>query len=212
MPPILKEEFIMCSKCEAIVQDNKMPYSALDFEEYTFFKSLENRQLILNREVDEFLIERVALQIIKWNKEDKDIPNEERKEIEIILNSPGGDVYTGLAICSVIEKSETPIKITVIGNAASMGALLLVAGAKHGRRQAYEFSNVLFHDGSTVLFGSSNKVKDHVKFQEEKDKQIKDFIIRNTKITEKKYKEMSDREWWMTSTEALRWGVIDNII
>lgn len=190
----------------------KPPYSILDFEEYTFFKALEDRQIIMNCEVDDFLLERVAYQIIKWNKEDAGTDPSNRKEIEIILNSPGGDVYLGMAICAVIEKSETPIAITVIGNAASMGALILVAGAKHGRRRAYEFSNVLFHDGSTVLFGSSNKVKDHVKFQADKDQQIKDFIIRNSKITEEKYEEMKDREWWMVASEALKYGVIDEII
>jgi ATP-dependent Clp protease protease subunit len=193
-------------------KENKPPFSIMTFEEYTYFKALENREIIFNSEVDDYLLERVAYQIIKWNKEDKNIPVEERKEIEIILNSPGGDLYLGLAICSVIEKSETPIKVTVIGNAASMGALILVSAAKHGRRQAYEFSNVLFHDGSTVLFGSSNKVKDHVKFQSDKDQQIKDFVIRNTKITEEKYEEMRDREWWMTSKTALEYGVIDKII
>lgn len=79
-------------------EDKKLPYSILDFEEYTFFKALEDRQIILNSEVDDFLLERVAYQIIKWNREDKDIPAESRKEIEIFLNSPGGDVYLGLAI------------------------------------------------------------------------------------------------------------------
>ncbi|TVY09958.1 ClpP family protease [Paenibacillus cremeus] len=191
----------------------KMPYSALDFEEYTFFRALEDRQIILNSEVDDYLLERVGYQIIKWNREDDKLPDgESRKEIEIILNSPGGDVYLGMALCAVIEKSVTPIAITVIGNAASMGALLLVSGSRHGRRRAYEFSNVLFHDGSTVLYGSSNKVKDHVKFQEEKDQQIRDFIIRNTKITDAKYEDMKDREWWLTAKSALEWGVIDEII
>jgi ATP-dependent Clp protease protease subunit len=202
----------MCDKCEKQFQDQKTPFSILSFEEYVYFKELEDRRIILNSEVDDFLLERVAIQIINWNREDTGKSVEERKEIEIILNSPGGDVYLGMALCAVIEKSETPIAITVIGNAASMGALILVSGAKHGRRRAYEFSNVLFHDGSTVLFGSSNKVKDHVKFQEEKDKQIRDFIIRNTNITEEKYEDMRDREWWLTAKSALQWGVIDEII
>ncbi|MMZ62510.1 ATP-dependent Clp protease proteolytic subunit 1 [compost metagenome] len=93
-----------------------------------------------------------------------------------------------------------------------MGALLLVSGKKHGMRHAYEFSNILFHDGSTVLYGSSNKVKDHVKFQEEKDQQMKEFIIRNTKITNEKYEQMRDREWWLTAKSALEYGIIDKIL
>lgn len=193
-------------------QFQKTPYQIISFEDYTYFKELEKRRIIFNDEVDDFLIERAIIQILNWNEEDKNSPIENRKEIEIILNTGGGAVDIGLVMCNVIEKSETPIKITVVGNAASMGALILVAGAKHKRRYAYEFSNVLFHDGSTVLFGSANKVKDHAKFQNEKDEQIKDFIIRNTIISEDKYDEMSDREWWMTAEEAIKWGVIDHIV
>lgn len=185
---------------------------APDFIEYTFYKNLEKRKIILNEEVSDALVERVIMQILNWNEEDKDIPVDDRKEIEIVLNSPGGDVYLGMIICQVIEKSVTPIRITTLGMAASMGALILIAGAKHGKRCAYEFSNVLIHDGSTALFGTSNKVKDHVKFQAEKDDQIKDFILRNTNITEAKYEEMKDREWWMTAKVAKDLGIIDHII
>jgi ATP-dependent Clp protease protease subunit len=183
-----------------------------DFIEYTFYKNLEKRKIILNEEVTDGLVERVIVQILNWNEDDKDTPVDGRKEIEIILNSPGGDVYLGMIICSVIEKSETPIKITTLGMAASMGALILISAAKHGKRYGYEFSNILIHDGSTALFGTSNKVKDHVKFQEEKDNQIKNFILRNTKITEEKYESMKDREWWMSAAVAQEYGILDHII
>ncbi|MNP34725.1 ATP-dependent Clp protease proteolytic subunit [compost metagenome] len=152
------------------------------------------------------------MQILNWNEDDSNIPIDDRKEIELILNSPGGDVYIGLILCSVIEKSNTPIKITTLGTAASMAALILMSGAKHGRRYAYEFSNVLIHDGSIGMQGSTNKVRDHLKYQEEKDNQIKEFILRNTNISSEKYDEMSDREWWLTAKSAKEYGIIDVII
>lgn len=184
------------------------------FNEYEFWKNLKNRKIILNDIIDDYIVERVIMQILNWNEEDEIAFLEigSRIPIEIILNSDGGDVYLGLVLCDVIENSKTPIKITTLGTAASMAALTLVSAAKHGMRYAYKSSNILLHDGSIGMVGTSNKVKDHMRYQEKKDKQIKDLVLRNTKITEEKYDEMQDREWWLTAEEALGLGVIDFII
>ncbi len=187
----------------------KMNATFIDFGEMEFINHLKERIIILNEEVDEMLVERVILQILKWNREDEGVVVADRKPIEILLNSPGGDVYTGMVICEVIKKSVTPITVRILGMAASMGSLIAMAGHK---TVAYEYSNILIHDGSTFLVGSSNKVKDHMKYQEVKDKQIKDYIIANTGITEDKYDEMVDREWWLTARQAQELGIVDEII
>jgi ATP-dependent Clp protease protease subunit len=127
----------------------------------------------------------------------------------MILNSGGGAVDIGMVLCEVVKKSKTPVNITVLGCAASMAALLIMAG--HHRR-AYEFSNILIHDGSMFLGGTTAKVKDHMKYQEEKETQIKEYVLETTKITSEKYDEMYDREWWMTANTALKYGLIDEII
>jgi ATP-dependent Clp protease protease subunit len=180
-----------------------------DFGEMEFINHLKERIIVLNEDVDDILVERVILQILKWNREDEGKSADERKKIEILLNTPGGDVYLGLVLCEIIKKSVTPIQVTILGMAASMGSLIAIA-AHH--TVAYEYSNVLIHDGSTFLVGSSNKVKDHMKFQELKDKQIKDFIIANTNITEEKYETMSDREWWLTAQMAKDLGIVQEIL
>lgn len=180
-----------------------------DFSEMEFINHLRERIIILNEDVDDILVERVILQILKWNREDEGKELSERKKITILLNTPGGDVYLGLVLCEVIKKSKTPVHVTILGMAASMGSLIAMA-AHH--TSAYEYSNVLIHDGSTFLVGSSNKVKDHMKFQELKDKQIKDFVIANTKITEEKYDEMADREWWLTADTAKELGIVQEIL
>lgn len=179
------------------------------FDEIEFINHLKERIIILNREIDDDLVERVILQILKWNRQDKDIPIDERQNIEIILNTPGGAVDIGMVLVNVIKQSKTPITITALGLAASMGSLILMAGT---HRRAYEFTNILIHDGAMFLGGTTNKVKDHMKFQEEKDEQIKQFILSNSNIDENKYEEMSDREWWMTAKTALELGIIDEII
>lgn len=183
--------------------------TAGSFEEFTFFEYLKDRKIIFNQQVDDSLVERVIMQILKWNKEDEGKSEDEIKDIELFINTPGGVVDIGLILCEVIKKSKTPVNCTVLGMAASMGSLITMACKK---RRAYKFSNVLIHDGSTMLHGTSNKVKDHFKFQEKKDEQIKTFILENTSITSDKYDEMIDREWWLTAENALQYGIIDEII
>lgn len=178
--------------------------------EYVGWKDWVNRVLVINEPIDEeIVVHDYILPIIRWNEEDKGVAVEDRKPITLYLNTPGGDVFIGLILAEVIRKSTTPVNITVLALAASMGGVLLVAGHK---RTAFEFSNVLLHDGSLGLSGSRNKVKDNMKFYDEKDAQLKQFILSNTKITEEKYKEMEDREWWITAKDALELGIVDEII
>lgn len=183
--------------------------NAGSFEEFTYFENLKDRVLIFNQQVDDSIVERYIMQILKWNREDENkLPNE-KKSIELFINTPGGVVDIGLVLCEVIKKSKTDVNCTVLGMAASMGSLITMACKK---RRAYKFSNILIHDGSTMLHGTSNKVKDHFKFQEKKDEQIKTFILENSKISSEKYDEMIDREWWLTASDALEYGMIDEII
>lgn len=180
-------------------------------EEYTRWEQLKQRKLVVNEGIDDYSLGDIIMPIFKWNEEDeaKMLKAEERQPIVIYLNSPGGDVLMGLVVAEIIKKSVTPVHITVIGTAASMGSIILMAGHK---RYAYTFSNVLIHDGEKGLGGTSNKVKDTMKFFEEKDEQLKQFVLQNTKITEEKYDTMQDREWWMTASKALEYGIIDAIL
>lgn len=177
------------------------------FEDYVFFDHLKNREIIINQQIDDSLVERAIMQILKWNAEDEGNPK--NQPIKIHMNTPGGDLYLGMVLCEVIQKSKIPVHMYLLGISASMGGLLAIAGH---RTFAYEHSNVLLHDGSTLLQGSSNKVKDTIRFQEAKDAQVKRFVVDNTNITEEKYDEMSDREWWMTAEQAKEYGIVDEIL
>ncbi len=179
------------------------------FSEYIHWQELQDRILVLNDAVDEFIVEEYMMPIIKWNKEDEGKPVEERKPITFYLSTPGGELFGGLVLAEIIKKSKTPVHIVALTIAASMGSVLLVSGHK---RSAYQFTNVLIHDGSTGISGSSNKVKDHMKYFDKKAEQIKGFIVSNSNITLEKYEEMDDREWWITAEEALELGIIDEII
>lgn len=178
--------------------------------EYIGWKDWQNRVLTINDIImEEIVVPEYIMPILRWNEEDRGLEPHQRKPITIYLNTNGGDVFIGLILSEIIKKSVTPVHITVLANAASMGGVILVSGH---RRYAYEFSNILIHDGSLGLSGSRNKVKDNMKFYDEKDKQLKDFVLNNTKITEEKYDSMEDREWWITAQDALELGIVDEII
>lgn len=179
------------------------------FEEYTFWEQLQDRKIILNGQIDDGVVERIIIQILKFNEQDKNIPIDKRKPITLYLNSYGGVVDIGLVLANVIETSKTPVYIIVLGNAASMAAIILMAGHK---RMAYQFSNVLIHDGSMFIGGNTSKVKDTMMYQDEKEEQVKQFILSHTKITEEKYKENYTKEWWLSARSALEYGIIDEII
>jgi len=182
------------------------------FRESVFQERLGQRDLILNRDIDDSCVEYYMMQIIKWNEEDAALQPSARIPITIYINCDGGDVYTGLVLCNIIKQSITPICGIVIGSASSMGALILISCHY---RYAYSYGNVMLHQCSIGVSGDLGKVADVLDFvREKKDKQIRRFILENTKISEELLDQVRTerREWWLTAEEALMLGVIDEII
>lgn len=182
--------------------------NAIDPIQYQYYKNLENRKLILNTEINADIVETAILPLLEWDNDGTGKP------IEIILNSVGGSVFDGLVFCNIIESLKSPITITVLGYAYSMSALILISGYGKSNitRRCYKFSTALIHAGSTYLEGSTSMVKDIFKFHEKMDTKIKDYILTHSKITNDEYEKMDRTEWYMTSDEMLRTGLIDEVI
>ena len=162
--------------------------------------NLKERRIIINGEINEDLVEYAMIWILKWNREDAELPltPTSRKPIEILLNTPGGNVSEGFALCNIIENSVTPVHITTLGMAASMGAYIAMSGTK-GERKCYEFSTFLIHSGSMVVGGNSNDVESTVKYYTDTKADIEQFIYKHTNITKELYKEHQKDEWYITS-------------
>jgi ATP-dependent Clp endopeptidase proteolytic subunit ClpP len=189
----------------------EMIESLPQFEEYEFWKNIQNRKIILNQDISESLVERAIIQIINWNEQDDDngIPKDERKTIKIYIYSSGGDVISGLGLISAIQNSVTKVETICLGLAASMGALLLCSGHV---RTIYKNSTVLLHDGSLVVANSSKKAKQTFQFYDQLELRLKNFIIENTKITSEMYDSKHDEEWYIFGDEALELGIVDKVI
>lgn len=177
--------------------------------EETIKNYLNDRKIILNRDIDGSVLEDVILHIIRWNKEDKDLPVDKRKKIFLYLASDGGDVIAGNSLISAIEQSETPVVGVVFSMAASMASAIFIACHE---RIAFKTSVILIHDGTQGVYSSANKAKDVMKFYEKLDNLNKDLIVSRTFITEEEFEENKDRERYFLAEEAKEKGIVDKII
>lgn len=173
-------------------------------------EDLNNRHLYLNSDIDENVIDNIVYHIMRYNRIDKGIPKEERTPIILYINSPGGNVVDGYGVIDAILTSETPVYTVNVAMCASMGFLIFIAGAK---RFSFEHSEFLMHDGSTMGFDSTAKMKDRMEFETiQLEKMTKEYIMNRTKINEKLYDEKYRVEWYFLPNEGKKIGVIDYII
>ena len=134
-----------------------------------------------------------------------------KEDIEIYLNSPGGQVYAGLGIYDTIQFISSNVSTICTGMAASMGAVLLCAGEK-GKRSALQHSRVMIHQ---PLGGTQGQASDIQIVAREIDKLKKELYEIIAKHSNKTYDEVcrdGDRDFWMDSKEALEYGMIDEIL
>lgn len=170
----------------------------------------ENRRLFLNDEVDESIIDSLVYMIMKYNREDKGKPVEERKPIIIYINSPGGSVTDGYGLIDAMLASVTPVYTVNQAQCCSMGFLIFIAGTK---RYTMKHSQFLMHDGSTWNFGSVAKVKDRMEFETiELEAMTKQYILEHTNMTDKFYDEKYRTEFYFLPKKAKELGVADYIV
>lgn len=173
---------------------------------------LSERKIILNEDVSDYLIELVALNIIKWNKEDtaNGVEKDKRKPIYIFINSTGGDAFVAQHICDLIEQSVTPVYTVAMSLAASAAFVIYVCGHK---RYAYPNSILLMHDGSINLSNSTDKVKQTMTFLDQMEERSRARILKHTEMTEDFYDSNFNKEFYMyADTVGKDLGCVDYII
>lgn len=173
-----------------------------------FYRGLNNREIVWNDVISDCTIS-IPLYIIKWNREDRDIPVEERKPIKIWINSDGGDTNVTLFLANVIALSKTPIITIGMGRPYSSGGLLLMAGHK---RLIFDSTSVLIHDGSSGAIGDTGKVIDNLEFTKEMEVRVRDFILKHTQIPAELLDKNYRRDWFLFSEDVIKYGIADKII
>jgi len=170
---------------------------------------LADRVIVFNNEVTDDMVEDVIMWILRWNKEDKDLPVDKRKKIKLYISSVGGDSFVARNVVDVILASKTPI----IG----IGLSLVASAAYHLYLACHErvaFKNTIFlqHDGSISISNSSKKAQDTFEFIKSFDEMTKEFVLERTRMTEEFYDRIFDSEYYMIADKAKELGIVEKII
>lgn len=178
---------------------------------------LDRRMLILNKDIDEDVIETVVMQIYKFNDEDsmreelEKNYNREDNPIQIYINTYGGLTYEMLSIISAIESSKTPVYTIGLGKIMSAGFGILVAGHS---RACQKYSTLMWHQGSTMVSGKFMDIKEGHEENERLQAVVDEILISKTKLTKKHlddiYNNRSDK--YFSAEQALKMGIVDIII
>lgn len=200
-----RDEFLNKEHLSDISKTMNLEYSnKFDIED------LLNRRLWLNSEVDEQVIDTLVYHILRYNRLDHGLDKAARKPIILYINSPGGSVPDGYGLIDAIVNSETPIYTVNMASCFSMGFLIFIAGHK---RFSMPHSEFLLHDGSSMGWDSTAKLKDRMDFEMvQLEGMTKQYIIDHTNIDEKLYDKKYRVEWYFLPDEGKKIGAVDYII
>jgi ATP-dependent Clp protease, protease subunit len=170
-----------------------------------YSRLLKDRIIFMGEQVQDSMANTVIAQMLFLESEDPD------KDINLYINSPGGSVTAGLAIYDTMQYIRPDIATICMGQATSMGALLLAAGAK-GKRYALPHARVMIHQ---PLGGAQGQATD-IDIQAKEIMKIKDLIhkilVKHTGQSAEKIRQDTERDYFMDAEEALRYGIVDRII
>lgn len=170
-----------------------------------YSRLLEDRIIFVGEQVNAAMVNTIVAQLLYLEKKDPD------KDIVMFVNTPGGEVYSGMAIYDVMQYVKCDVSTICVGLAASMGSVILAGGTK-GKRFALPHSKVMIHQ---PLWGAEWQATDIV-IQAEEILKIKnmfiDLVANHTGQKRDQVEKDMERNKWMTAEEALKYGIIDKII
>jgi len=134
-----------------------------------------------------------------------------QEPIKLYINSPGGEISAGMAIYDTMCFIEAPVYTICIGQAASMAAWILAAGAT-GNRLASENSQIMIHQGRTTLGGTLSDIRVNMREFDKVEQRLIRILARHTGKEEDFIAKVIERDYWMTPQEAMEFGIIDRVV
>lgn len=184
-----------------VLEERKLNVAQMD----VFSRLMMDRIIFLGTEIDDYVANIIQAQLLFLDN------TEPGKPIELYINSPGGSVHAGLGIYDTMQIIKSPVRTTCTGMAASMAAVLLVAG-ESGERSALKHSRVMIHQPMGGMRGQAADMEINYKQIVLLKNELYQIIADHSGNPFDKIEKDSDRDFWMTSTEALDYGMIDKIL
>jgi len=171
-----------------------------------YSRLLKDRIIVVTGQVEDHMASSVIAQLLYLNSQDPE------KQIEFIINSPGGSVSAGLAIYDIIKyKLTAPVSTVAVGLAASMGAILLTAGTK-GRRKATPHTKIMIHQPWGGVQGTASDISIQAEEIIKTKKLLNQIISELTGQPLEKVEVDTDRDNYMTAEAAVKYGLIDEVV
>ncbi len=170
-----------------------------------FSRLLRERIIFLGTPIDDMVANLIVAQMLLLDSENPE------KDIMLYINSPGGSVTAGFAIYDTMQHIRADVSTICLGQAASMGAFLLAAGAK-GKRMALPHSRVLIHQPLGGAQGQATDIEIQAAEIIRIKKSLNEILAANTGQSLKKIEKDTDRDYIMTPQEALEYGMIDKVV
>ncbi|HMI71240.1 MAG TPA: ATP-dependent Clp endopeptidase proteolytic subunit ClpP [Solirubrobacteraceae bacterium] len=170
-----------------------------------YSRLLNERIVFLGTPVDDQIANLIVAQLLHLESEDPD------KDISVYINSPGGSVYAGLAIYDTMQFIKPDVQTICVGIAMSMGALLLAGGAE-GKRMALPNAKILIHQVSSGFQGQATDIEIHAREIIDIRQRLDKIIAKHTGQDYDKVRTDTERDYFMSSEEAVEYGIIDRVI
>lgn len=184
-----------------IMEERRLNVAQMD----VFSRLMMDRIIFLGTGIDDQVANIVTAQLLFLESADPS------KDIQIYINSPGGSVYAGLGIYDTMQIIKPDVATICTGMAASMGAVLLVAGEK-GKRSALKHSRVMIHQPSGGAQGVASDMEINLREMLKLKQELYDIISHHSGQPYEWVEKSSDRDYWMTSEEAKSYGMVDEVL
>ena len=170
-----------------------------------YSRLLKDRIIFIVGKIDDYVANLVVAQLLFLESEDP------KKDIYMYINSPGGVITSGLSILDTMNYLKCDVSTVCFGQAASMGAVLLAGGAK-GKRFALPNSRVMIHQPLGGVQGQATDIEIHAKEIKTLKEKLNNILVTATGQTLKKIEKDTERDFFMDSKEAAKYGLIDEIL
>lgn len=170
-----------------------------------YSRLLKDRIMFLGQQVNDEISNSLVAQMLFLQSEDP------KADIHLYINSPGGSITAGLAIYDTMQYVSCDVATYCIGQAASMGAVLLTAGAK-GKRYSLPSSRIMIHQPLAGMQGTAQEIEIHVEELRRVKRKMNEIMIRHTGHSLEKIEQDTDRDRFMSATESVDYGLIDKVV
>ena len=184
-----------------IIEERQLNVATMDI----FSRLMYDRIIVLGTEINDDVANIITSQLMYLNSIDS------QADIKMFINSPGGSVIDGLAIYDIMNWVDADVATYTMGMAASMGSVLLSSGAK-GKRFSLPHSKIMIHQVSGFAGGQCADIKIWAEEIKKHQNELYKILAENTGRTIERIEIDADRDHWFTSDEALKYGLIDEII